>query len=142
MGTVRTLEVTAPEVTLSALFDRAKIAPWGLFGGMPGGLSTLRVKRAGDTVFQTFSAAFGTVSPTKFTNVILRQGDIVTYQTPGGGGFGPPHERPADDVLQDVRSGWVSPESARQDYGVAITRRGRDVVVDEDETRRLREGHE
>ncbi len=140
LGLTRTLEVTAPEITLSTLFDRAKIAPWGLFGGSPGGLSTLRIKRAGHDSFQTFPEAFGTISPTKFTNVVLRQGDIVTYTTPGGGGFGPPRERDVEAVVDDVRSGWVSPEAARREYGVAVTRRGRAVVLDEDETRRLREG--
>jgi len=140
LGVVRTLEVTAPEITLSALFDRAKIAPWGLNGGMPGGLSWLRVKRTGESAFRTFSEAFGTISPTKFTNVILRRGDIVTYCTPGGGGFGPAHERPPDEVLADVRSGWISPESARRDYGVAVTQRGAEVEIDAEETRRLRKG--
>lgn len=139
MGVVRTMEVMAPEITLSALFDRAKIAPWGLFGGGPGGLSTLRVKRRGESAFRSFDDAFGTVSPTKFTNVILRQGDVVTYQTPGGGGFGPPRERPVAAVVEDVRCGWVSPEAARRDYGVSVARHGRDIVLDEAETRRLRE---
>jgi len=138
MGTIRTLEVTAPEITLSTLFDRAKIAPWGLFGGMSGGLSTLRVKRAGETDFRNFTDAFGTTSPTKFTNVLLKRGDIVTYQTPGGGGFGPSHERPPEDVLADVRCGWVSIESARRDYGVEITRRDDHVDVDAEETQRHR----
>jgi N-methylhydantoinase B/oxoprolinase/acetone carboxylase alpha subunit len=56
MGSVRTIEVTAPEITLSALFDRAKIPAWGLFGGNPGGLASLRVKRTGDDQFRTFHA--------------------------------------------------------------------------------------
>jgi N-methylhydantoinase B/oxoprolinase/acetone carboxylase alpha subunit len=133
------MEVTAPEITLSALFDRAKIAPWGLFGGGPGGTSTLQVNRRGDDAFRTFDEAFGTVSPTKFTNVILREGDIVTYRTPGGGGFGPPSQRPVDEVLQDVRDGWVSTECAQREYGTSVVERGHILEIDELETRRLRE---
>jgi N-methylhydantoinase B/oxoprolinase/acetone carboxylase alpha subunit len=138
LGVVRTMEVTAPEITLSTLFDRAKIAPWGLFDGGSGGLTTLRVKRAGDTAFRGFDEAFGTISPTKFTNVMLRCGDIVTYQTPGGGGYGPPLEREIAAVLEDVRCGWVSPAAAERDYGVAVMGEGRNSVMDEARTRRLR----
>jgi N-methylhydantoinase B/oxoprolinase/acetone carboxylase alpha subunit len=138
MGVRRSLEVTAPEVTVSALFDRAKIPSWGLFGGMPGGLTRLCVKRVEDGDFRTFSEVFGTISPTKFTNVILRRGDILMYETPGGGGYGSPLERPVGAVLQDVRAGWVSSESARRDYGVAIVPSEAGFELEEEETRRLR----
>src|SRR6185295_12801897 len=33
LGTERTFRITAPEITFSALFDRCKLAPPGLFGG-------------------------------------------------------------------------------------------------------------
>ena len=48
LSTTRTLEVTADEITLSCLFDRAKIPGWGLFDGKSGGLSQFLVKRVGD----------------------------------------------------------------------------------------------
>jgi N-methylhydantoinase B/oxoprolinase/acetone carboxylase alpha subunit len=117
LGTYRTLRVTAPEITFSALFDRMKIAPPGLFGGRGGGTSVLLVKRRGEREFRSFQEAFGVASPTKFTNVVLREGDELRYRTPGGGGFGDPREREPERVLEDVLEGWVSREAAARDYG-------------------------
>ncbi|MEA2594922.1 MAG: N-methylhydantoinase [Thermomicrobiales bacterium] len=138
LATTRTLEVTADEITLSCLFDRAKIPGWGLFDGKDGGLSKLLVKRKGDDTFRTFVEAYRTVSPTKFTNVLLKRGDIVRYQTPGGGGYGDPLRRDPQSVLTDVRNGWVSIDAARAEYGVDIADTGDDYQLDEAATTALR----
>ena len=69
------------------------------------------MKRVGDDQFRTFVEAYNTVSPTKFTNVLLKRGDIVRYVTPGGGGYGDPLSREPEAVLSDVRNGWVSVEA-------------------------------
>jgi N-methylhydantoinase B/oxoprolinase/acetone carboxylase alpha subunit len=138
LGIVRTLEVTAPEITVSALFDRARIAPWGLFGGMDGGRTRLLVKRKGTRRFRLFSDVFRTTSPTKFTNVVLKRGDVIRYQTPGGGGYGGPLERDAEAVLDDVREGFVSTGAARAAYGVVVGGGTSTLKVDAEATRRLR----
>jgi len=39
----------------------------------------------------------------------------------GGGGYGDPLKREPESVRQDVASGLVSLQSARDDYGVVIT---------------------
>jgi N-methylhydantoinase B len=117
LGTYRTLRVTAPEITFAALFDRMKIAPPGLFGGRGGGTSALLVKRNGEREFRSFEDVFGVASPTKFTNVVLREGDELHYRTPGGGGFGEPRQREPERVLEDVLEGWVSRDAAARDYG-------------------------
>lgn len=138
LGIVRTLEVTAPEVTVSALFDRARLAPWGLFGGMEGGRTTLLVRPAGSKRFRPFSDVYGTLSPTKFTNVVLKRGDVIRYQTPGGGGYGVPLERDPQQVLDDVQEGFVSPAAARAAYGVVLRGADGDLRLDEKATQRLR----
>ena len=38
----------------------------------------------------------------------------------GGGGYGPPCERPAEMVAEDVRQGYVSLAAAAELYGVVI----------------------
>ena len=119
LATQRTLRVTADEITFSALFDRCKIAPWGLAGGLPGMGSDLRVRRLGEDEFRRFDEVFGVASPTKFTNVVLRRGDELRYRTPGGGGFGDPGRRDGDALREDIREGYVSRASAARDYGVA-----------------------
>ncbi|NIP92885.1 MAG: hydantoinase B/oxoprolinase family protein, partial [Akkermansiaceae bacterium] len=75
LGVRRLFEVTAPEVTLSALLDRTQEGPFGLWGGSAGGPAGVFVRFAGSDEFQTFVDAFGTTSPTKFVNIRLRQGD-------------------------------------------------------------------
>lgn len=121
MGTTRTLEVIADEITLSCLFDRAKIPAWGMDGGNDGAKSTLLIQRVGSDRFVDFSEAFGTVSPTKFTNVRLQRGDLVRYSTPGGGGWGDPLLRDPESVADDVASGWLSAQAAAETYGVIVT---------------------
>jgi len=37
-----------------------------------------------------------------------------------GAGFGPPWERPAETVREDVRQGYVTREAAARDYGVVL----------------------
>jgi N-methylhydantoinase B/oxoprolinase/acetone carboxylase alpha subunit len=124
LGTQRQFRITAPEITFSALFDRCKLAPPGLLGGLPGGRSALLVKRAGDDRFLRFDEAFGVASPTKFTNVVLHRGDELYYRTPGGGGFGDPALRDPAAVREDVAEGYVSAEAAQRDYGLILDKTG------------------
>ena len=71
--------------------------------------------------------------PAKAT-VSLEAGDVVSYRTCGGGGYGPPEERDPERVLRDVLEDKVSVERARDVYRVAVT--GRE--LDEAATAELR----
>ena len=46
--------------------------------------------------------------------------DVIQNSSGGGGGWGDPIERDPQLVLSDVRDGYVSERSARENYGVAI----------------------
>lgn len=75
------------------------------------------------------------VRRTKF--YILHTGDRVVDYCQGGCGVGDPLDRDVEAVRKDVRDELVSPEKARDEYGVVI-----DPVtlnVDVEETRKLRE---
>lgn len=50
----------------------------------------------------------------------LKAGDTIRLERSGGGGYGPPGERPAEAVLADVRDGYVSVTAAAAAYGVVI----------------------
>ena len=74
---------------------------------------------------------------------------VVDVTLPGGGGYGPPFERPVTRVLDDVVEGYVSVAAAREVYGVevrylgdpdALVRLPGDYAVDEEQTARLRAG--
>jgi N-methylhydantoinase B len=66
----------------------------------------------------------------------LRRDDMVCQDSAGGGGFGDPLKRDPQQVLADVRLGYVSREAAKREYGVAITD---EVTVDEAATSELRQ---
>ncbi|MDA0233201.1 MAG: hypothetical protein O3C69_06925 [Chloroflexi bacterium] len=68
--------------------------------------------------------------------VDLLPGDTVSFQTPGGGGYGPPERRDPARVLDDVVNGKITAERASEVYRVAID--GRSGLVDEAETAKLR----
>jgi N-methylhydantoinase B len=53
-------------------------------------------------------------------DVELTRRQVASIQTAGAGGFGDPHERPAELVLADVLEGKVSLGAARDEYGVDI----------------------
>jgi N-methylhydantoinase B len=61
--------------------------------------------------------------------------DSIRLELPGGGGFGDPRERDADQVAADVADGLITRAAAERDYGVAV---GADGGVDRGATARLR----
>jgi N-methylhydantoinase B len=58
--------------------------------------------------------------PTRFADFPLRAGDVFRLDTPGGGGCGDPLARDPRQVLADVQEGTVSPQTAREAYGVVL----------------------
>ena len=99
--------------------------PWALGGGREGSNNFLEFVRGG------VAERHGRV-----TRVNLADGDLVRNVTGTGGGFGDPLDREPALVREDVRDGYVTPESARADYRVALD--PETLEIDEDETRRLR----
>jgi N-methylhydantoinase B len=51
---------------------------------------------------------------------VAQTGDVLIQRTAGGCGVGDPRTRDADAVLKDVINEYVSPERARDEYGVVI----------------------
>lgn len=49
---------------------------------------------------------------------LIPGGDVLYWETPGGGGYGDPKDRDPDAVARDLRMGFISPEAARDIYGV------------------------
>jgi N-methylhydantoinase B len=48
----------------------------------------------------------------------LQPGDSIVVETGGGGGYGPPSERPRELIERDARRGYISKEAAEREYGV------------------------
>ncbi|WP_433325081.1 hydantoinase B/oxoprolinase family protein [Spirillospora sp. CA-294931] len=104
-----------------SIADRSILACWGVNGGRAG--RPFRVEVDGREME-------GLVDDHP-----VRAGQVIRIRTTGGGGWGDPLDRAPSLVRDDVRDGKVSPEGARNDYGVVLV--GAD--VDEPATTALRE---
>jgi N-methylhydantoinase B len=51
---------------------------------------------------------------------LCQPGDVIEFDSAGGGGYGDPLLRDPQAVEADVVNGYVSIEKAREDYGVVI----------------------
>jgi N-methylhydantoinase B len=76
--------------------------------------------------------------------VELAPGERITGRISGGGGYGDPLERDPDSVRADVAAGIVSPERAREQYGVIVDVDDADgtVSLDREATESCRHGHD
>jgi N-methylhydantoinase B len=54
------------------------------------------------------------------TNIKLGAGDVITFTSNGGGGYGNPLERDPEPILQEVIDGFMTIEKARDVYGVVV----------------------
>ena len=113
------------ETSFTILADRERWGPHGLFGGL-----------AGRRAYYLLNPDSEVTELGSKVTLQLKKGDLISYRTCGGGGYGPPEERDPQNVLHDVRDGKVTVERARQFYGVAVD--PETWTVDVDETARLR----
>jgi len=90
---------------------RVNCPPWGLWGGQPGKIAETLIKGPADAEFRRSE------SP----RYIGDAGSEVIHRTAGGGGWGDPLERDPARVLVDVQEGYISAQSALDDYGVVLT---------------------
>ncbi len=107
LGLRRTIRVRGGEATFLGTLDRARIAPWGLFGGREGGKAGLTLNSGTDRQ---------RVLNPKIAGLRLAEGAAVTIITPGAGGYGPPAERPRELVARDLREEKISPSVTMDVY--------------------------
>jgi N-methylhydantoinase B/oxoprolinase/acetone carboxylase alpha subunit len=60
------------------------------------------------------------VSSSKYANARFMPGDRIRLTAPGGGGYGDPRERDREMIEEDLREGYVSPDSAARNYGYEV----------------------
>ncbi|MGI9557900.1 MAG: hydantoinase B/oxoprolinase family protein [Solirubrobacterales bacterium] len=105
--------------------DGTETPPLGVRGGL-----------AGAPAYQAKRTSDGRVEELDLhARVVLEPGETIISRGTGGGGYGPPQERDPRRVRKDVVEGWVSPERAREVYGVVIDESGE---IDEAATKRAR----
>jgi N-methylhydantoinase B len=94
---VREYELLEDGIEVSLWLERSKLPAWGLFGGADGAPTRGEIE-VGGTVDHV----------TKVNARRLPRGARVRVMTGGGGGYGPPEERPAELVEDDLTDGYVA----------------------------------
>jgi N-methylhydantoinase B len=108
-GLVRDYRITSEWAGVTATFGRHKFLPWGMNGGQDGSRNYMEFIHDDGR-----RAILG-----KCARYMLKRGEVARLHTATGGGYGPPSRRPREKVLQDLREGYITPEQAARDYGVA-----------------------
>jgi N-methylhydantoinase B len=110
MGFRKRYRITGPAM-LGTNLDRTKFPPWGVQGGKEAQPGRIAVRKAstGKEELREKENAFE-----------LEAGDLVTVETGGGGGYGPPSERDIAAIQRDLDAGYITSAAAERDYGVKV----------------------
>jgi N-methylhydantoinase B len=120
----RTWRTLVPDTTLQVRSDRQNHAPYGLYGGLPGGVSSNEVANGA-----------GPASYPPMFSTTIGSGAVYHHRMAGGGGWGDPLERDPAAVADDVRNEKVGAAIAREHYAVVLAGDG---SVDVEATEALR----
>jgi N-methylhydantoinase B len=107
-GIVLDYRVRADGCFLTCAYTRNRHKPWPLHGGCEGSPNRVEVIRTDGTIEQH----------AVITALTVNEGDVIRIHTAAGGGYGDPRRRPRERVLEDVRDGYLTPERAREVYGL------------------------
>ena len=95
------------EVTIQD--DRSESRPWGVDGGAEGAVSRKElIRRDGSRE----------ILPSKIDLIPVEPGDRLVFVTAGAGGLGAPEDRDPAATQTDLRRALISPETAREQYGL------------------------
>jgi N-methylhydantoinase B len=129
LGADIVIEALAP-LTVTTTIERAHCRPWGLHGGGEAAANALSLRINGNWNHDMSNA--------KVMTQRLAVGDAFMMRSGGGGGFGDPLRRAVDRVADDLVEGYISPQAAAAEYGVAVDPQTR--KVDAARTTELRSG--
>jgi N-methylhydantoinase B len=108
MGLRRVYRGLGHTLTFSGQGERSVHPPWGLFGGGPGGTGRIRVLHDDGRIDEL------AVKP---SSLEVPETAVVSVETPGAGGYGPPGERAQQALRDDLRDGKFSADYLKRNYG-------------------------
>jgi len=119
LGLRRDIRPLAHKVIFSGQADRFRLSPWGIFGGKKGkpGRFVLNPDMKNEKVLSS-----------KISDLEVTPDDIISVQTPGAGGYGPPETRDLKLILKDVIEGKISKDLAEKEYNVKIDLKNRKIM--------------
>ena len=84
---------------------RSIAKPWGLNGGSEGTNNYMIINSNNEEK-----------KITRIPQVQLKKGDTLKIITGSGGGYGDPHKRTKDKIIQDIENDFISNETAKKIY--------------------------
>jgi len=111
LGVDTVYEVGSDDTQVVTFGDGDVEPAFGLFGGGDGTLNRIELRLPDGRVVVPMSKDLLRGIP---------RGTVYVQHAGGGGGYGDPRRRPAETVRDEVRSGVVSIEAARERYGVVL----------------------
>jgi N-methylhydantoinase B len=115
---------------LNALYERQYCPPAGVLGGHRSVANRVAIIGQDGTRVEL---------PSKITDYPVLKGEVISFETAGGGGYGDPSERDLESIKRDIRSGYVqSRHQLEEEYLVVIDRESG--TIDEAATEQRRSG--
>lgn len=105
-GIRKDVELRTGSAVMTLLSDRHESPGFGLFGGAPGTAAQTILNPDGEAERLTSKAVRA-----------LKRGDVVSFRLNGAGGYGPPSERSAAAVENDLADGYITAQFAADVYG-------------------------
>ena len=113
MGMARQIRIREDGTIFSARSDAHLVPAPGVSGGLSSNVTRI-LRNPGTPREEALHS--------KASGLVLAAGETIRVETLGGGGFGPPRERPLDLLAEDLRQGKVTRGVAERDYGVEMVR--------------------
>jgi N-methylhydantoinase B len=104
----RDYRILADEVTAASMGERRKRPARGIFGGFDG-----KVARC---VLNPGLASSREIEAEEMPDLVVHKGDLLRFETAGGGGFGDPLLRDSQALERDVREERISPQAVSDYY--------------------------
>ena len=110
-GAIRDVRVLCERAEVATRMENTLVAPYGVVGGRAG--------RTGRIVLNPGTPEEREL-PGQGDGVQVKRGDLMRFETCGGGGWGDPLTRDPMRVRQDAARGFITVRGALEDYGVAL----------------------
>lgn len=109
LGMARQIRFRQDGTIFSARSDAHLVPAPGIMGGLPSGVTRI-VRNPGTPAAEALHS--------KASGLVMAAGETVRVETLGGGGYGPPADRPLALLARDLREGKITRAVAERDYGV------------------------
>jgi len=109
-GIVVDYRVRSDGCFFTCAYTRNKHKPWPLEGGLEGSPNYVEVIRTDGSIEEH----------AVITALEVNEGDVIRIHTGSGAGYGNPKDRPYELVIDDLRDGYLSADTAREIYRLDV----------------------